>query len=46
MIAVLPLILGTQLILQAIVLDIQSSPSMPLSREDRADEHFTSAERS
>src|SRR5207247_5338046 len=33
MIAVLPLILGTQLILQAIVLDIANSPKIPLSRE-------------
>ena len=33
MIAVLPLILGAQLLLQAIVLDIQGSPKIPLNRE-------------
>jgi len=33
MIAVLPLILGTQFVLQAIVLDIANSPKIPLSRE-------------
>jgi dolichol-phosphate mannosyltransferase len=32
MIAVLPLILGVQLVLQALVLDIQSTPRWPLSR--------------
>ena len=32
MIAVLPLILGVQLVLQALVLDIQSAPRLPLSR--------------
>ncbi len=38
MIAVLPLILGTQLLLQAIVLDIEGSPRSPLSHEERSDD--------
>ena len=44
MIAVLPLILGAQLILQAIVLDIQGSPKRPLSRELPADDAALSGE--
>jgi hypothetical protein len=35
MLAVLPLILGFQLVLQAIVLDVQSVPRRPLQRERR-----------
>jgi dolichol-phosphate mannosyltransferase len=35
MIAVVPLILGVQLLLQAVSLDIQSSPKVPLSRSSR-----------
>ena len=38
MIAVLPLILGAQLLLQAMVLDIQGSPKIPLSSEARRDD--------
>ena len=35
MIAVVPLILGVQLLLQAVSLDIQSTPKVPLSRSSR-----------
>jgi dolichol-phosphate mannosyltransferase len=35
MIAVLPLILGVQLLLQALVLDIQNAPRLPLTRRAR-----------
>lgn len=36
MIAVVPAILGAQLLLQAIVLDIQNAPRVPLSRKSRS----------
>lgn len=44
MIAVLPLILGTQLLLQAIVLDMQSAPTVPLSRDTGPDDTLPSVD--